>query len=87
MECREKAPRDLPRKADAFQIVRKEGQTVASPKRTTVKEQFTKGNPVKEGTAWSKAGVEVTWKDTPTDRVDVSAEEAKVGVAEAPGMG
>lgn len=51
MECREKALKDLPRKADAFQIVRKEGQTVASPKRTTVKEQFTKGNPVKEGTA------------------------------------
>ena len=32
------------------------------------------------------AGVEVTWKGTEKDRVETSAEEAKVWVAEAPGM-
>ena len=54
-----------------------------SPSRTTVKELLAKGNPACTGTAVKVEGVVSTWKGTVKDRVEASADEAKV--AEAPG--
>ena len=56
-----------------------------SPSRTTVRELLAKGNPACTGTAAKVEGVVSTWKGTVKDRVEASADEAKVWVAEAPG--